>query len=81
MALFLVDRFHPVRRDTWQVVIFPRVLPDGEESDAVWTSQYFTSRRVAVQHMARLRRLFKELHMWEFFRAHYEMSVEPNQSR
>ena len=75
MALQLVNATHPVRRDTFQVVIFPK----EEDKDAVWTSQYFTSRRAAKQHLARLRLLFKEMHLWQFFGAHYDMSVEANQ--
>ena len=77
MALHLVDRR---RRDTWQVIIVP-VRPNEEGNlAAIWTSEYFTSQRVAKQREARLRRLFKEMHFWEFFRAH-EMFVEPNQFR
>ena len=81
MALHLVDRLRPTVRGTWQVIISP-ARPDEEGTvAAIWTSEYFTSRRVAKQHEARLRRLFKEMHLWEFFQAHYDMMVQPNQSR
>ena len=79
MALHLVDTSRLIRRDTWQVIVYRLTSDEEEAAGAIWTSQYFTSVRAASQHAARLRRLFRDLHLWELFRAQYGMSVVPNQ--
>jgi len=79
MALHLVDTSMLICRDTWQVIVYRLAYDEEDAVGAIWTSQYFTSVRAARQHAARLRRLFRDLHLWELFRGHYGMSVVPNQ--
>ena len=46
-------------RSKWQVIYWPRADDDGVFAEALWTSNYFRSRRAAQEELNRIKDLLR----------------------